>query len=181
MTVGGPESTDGATSAAAAASMERVEVIGPEGIVEREVTRAEMRARRLRHRCTYVVVIDAEDRVVVHQRASWKDVWPSHWDLAFGGVVAVGETWDAAARRELAEEAGVHAPLEAWGGGSYDDDQVSLLGRVYLARYDGHLTFADGEVVRTERVPRATVRAWITARPHCPDSVALAADVLARA
>ncbi len=29
--------------------------------------------------------------VVVHQRAPWKDVAPSLWDLAFGGVCDVGE------------------------------------------------------------------------------------------
>lgn len=156
-------------------------MVAPDGTVERVVSRAEMRAQRLRHRCTYVVVLDAEDRVVVHERAAWKDVWPGRWDVAFGGVVGVGEAWDLAARRELAEEAGVDAPMIELGRGTYEDDDVSVLGRAYLARHDGPFTFADGEVERIERVPRATLDQWIAARPHCPDSVALAVGGLSRA
>jgi 8-oxo-dGTP pyrophosphatase MutT (NUDIX family) len=166
---------------ARAAAAEAVEVVGTDGTVERVVTRAEMRRGRLRHRCTYVVVVDADDRVVVHQRAAWKDVWPSRWDLAFGGVVAVGERWSDAAARELLEEAGIRAPLEALGRGTYDEGDVSVLGEVYLARHDGPPTFPDGEVVAAERVPRADVVRWITARPHCPDSVALAGPLLGAA
>lgn len=159
-------------------SSELVEVVDPSGAVERVVTRAEMRRDRLRHRCTYILVIDAERRVVVHQRADWKDVWPSRWDLAFGGVAAVAEAWDDAARRELLEEAGIDAPLTYVAAGAYVDTDVALLGQVYLARSDGPFTFPDGEVVRAERVPIADVLSWIVARPHCPDSVSLAASAL---
>ena len=31
-------------------------------------------------------------------------MWPSYWDLAFGGVCGVGETFETSAVRELAEE-----------------------------------------------------------------------------
>ena len=167
-------------ASAAAAARESVEVVAVDGTVERVVPRAEMRAGHLRHRCTYVVVVDAEDRVVVHQRAAWKDVWPSRWDLAFGGVVDVGEGWLDAARRELAEEAGVTAELLEVAAGTYDDEDVSLLGHVYLARHDGPFSFPDGEVVASERIPRTEVLAWIAGRPHCPDSVALAGPALGR-
>src|SRR5690606_5285189 len=92
-----------ATGPVRSAASEPVEVVDRNGTVVDVVDRARMRAKRLRHRCTYVAVVDAADRVVVHRRADWKDVWPGRWDIAFGGVVAVGETWDAAAARELAE------------------------------------------------------------------------------
>ncbi|MBX3312806.1 MAG: NUDIX domain-containing protein [Actinobacteria bacterium] len=155
---------------------EAVEVVDGDGVVVRIASRAEMRRDRLRHRCTYIVVVDAEDRVVVHRRAAWKDVWPDRWDLAFGGVAGVGERWEVAAARELAEEAGVTvepAALEALGGGTYEDDSVAVVGEVYLVRHDGPFTFPDGEVVDHRRVPRDEVVAWITARPHTPDSVVL--------
>ncbi|QXC63253.1 NUDIX domain-containing protein [Aquihabitans sp. G128] len=170
-----PHPVDGdAGGRAASAAAEPVEVVGRDGTVERVVGRAEMRAGHLRHRCTYVVVVDAEERVVVHQRAAWKDVWPSRWDLAFGGVVDVGEGWLDAARRELAEEAGIEADLVEVATGTYDDDDVSLLGHVFVARHDGPFTFPDGEVVASDRVPLTEVEAWISGRPHCPDAVALA-------
>lgn len=152
---------------------ELVEVVDLDGAVQRIVTRAEMRRDRLRHRCTYLVVVDAADRVVVHRRAAWKDVWPDRWDLAFGGVVTAGEEWAAAAVRELAEEAGITASLEEVGGGTYDDADVSLLGRMYRVRHDGPFTFPDGEVVEHRRVPTDDVLAWIEGRPHTPDSVEL--------
>lgn len=159
-------------------SVEVVEVVDADGQVERLVPRAEMRSGRLRHRCTYVLVLDAADQLVVHQRAPWKDVWPSRWDVAFGGVVAVGEDWLDAACRELGEEAGVDAVLRQAGGGTYDDDDVSVLGRVFVARHDGPFTFPDGEVVAHERVPIADLGRLLEDRSWCPDSLALAAAAL---
>jgi len=167
----GPERAD-------AAGVERVEIVDEEGTVERIVTRAEMRAGRLRHRCTYVVVLDAADRLVIHQRAAWKDVWPSRWDLAFGGVAGVGESWLDAARRELAEEAGVQAVLRQAGGGPYDDADVSVAGRVFIARHDGPFTVPDGEVEAVERIALATLDALLLEREWCPDSVALVGPAL---
>ena len=160
---------------ARAASEELVEVVDRAGAVLDVVPRSVMRHQRLRHRCTYIVVVDLQERLVVHQRALWKDVWPGRWDVAFGGVVGVGEDWGAAAHRELREEAGVEAGLQALGGGPYDDDDVSVLGRVYLARHDGPFTFPDGEVVRSDRIPLDEVERWIGRTELCPDSLALAA------
>ena len=160
------------------ASDELVEVVDEQGAVLDVVTRAEMRAGRLRHRCTYIVVVDLEERLVVHQRALWKDVWPGRWDVAFGGVVGVGEDWGPAALRELEEEAGVEAGLQEIGGGLYDDFDVSVLGRVYLARHDGPFTFPDGEVLQADRIPLDEVEAWIAGRRVCPDSLTLAAGAL---
>ena len=65
---------------------ELVEVVDADGNVERVVTRAEMRAQNLPHRNIAVVVQRSDGRLVVHQRADWKDVYPSLWDVAFGGV-----------------------------------------------------------------------------------------------
>jgi isopentenyldiphosphate isomerase len=189
----GPEADDGVAPAvsraapaggasdadhAAAAAGELVEVVDLRGRVERIVTRAEMRAGRLRHRCTYIVVVDAQDRLVVHQRAAWKDVWPSRWDVAFGGVVGLDEDWADAAHRELAEEAGIEAHLVEIGRGAYEDADVSVLGHVYLARHDGPFTFPDGEVAAHDRIPLDDVEAWLDDHELCPDSLALAAAAL---
>ena len=107
-----------------------VEVVGLDGGVLEVVTRSQMREQRLRHKCTYIVVVDHDERLVVHQRAPWKDVWPSRWDVAFGGVVGVGEGWLDPAKRGLLEEAGIESDLLELGRGSYDDSHVSVVGRV---------------------------------------------------
>ncbi|WCO65936.1 NUDIX domain-containing protein [Iamia majanohamensis] len=152
---------------------EPVEEVDEDGAVLRIVTRREMRARGLRHRTVFVAVVDGDDRLLVHQRAGWKDVWPSAWDIAFGGVCGVAEGWADAAARELAEEAGLVAPLARVGGGTWEADGVREVAQVFLARTDDPPTCPDGEVVATDRVPLGALDAWLATRPVCPDSVAL--------
>jgi 8-oxo-dGTP pyrophosphatase MutT (NUDIX family) len=107
-----------------------------------------MRARRLRHRCTFVVVRSTAGEVLVHRRSELKDLWPGHWDLCAGGVVGTGEDWEPAARRELAEELGVtDATLELLGAGTYEDPFVAEVARVWTTVHDGPFAFTDDEVV----------------------------------
>ena len=154
--------------------MEQVEVVDAEGRVERVVTRAEMRAGNLRHRAVYIAVRRPGDgALLVHRRADWKDVWPSRWDVAFGGVCGVGESWDDAARRELGEEAGIDASPTALGDGAYEDAEVAVVGRFYEVEHGGPFTFADGEVEETAWVAVEELGAWLADRASCPDSVAL--------
>ena len=49
---------------------------------------------------------DPAGRLYVHRRTDDKDVYPGMYDMTAGGVLAVGETYLEAARRELAEELG---------------------------------------------------------------------------
>lgn len=161
---------------------EWVDVVDDDDRVIDTVSRASMRAGRLQHRAVFIVVIDADDRVLVHRRSDTKDLWPGWWDLAVGGVVAAGESYDAAARRELAEEVGLRATPEPAGGGRYVDDDVALIGRCYLLHHDpvahGDIVALDGEVVSWEWVARDALALLIDERPFLPDSVALFRDIL---
>jgi isopentenyldiphosphate isomerase len=152
---------------------ELIDQLDERGVVVGSITRADMRAHNLRHRSVAVAVVSSRQELLVHRRADWKDVWPSCWDLAFGGVVGSGEAWEDAAGRELLEEAGVSAPLDYLGEDAYADDQVKVLTRVYLARSDGPFVHADGEVTETAWVPLARLAEWVAAHPVCPDSVAV--------
>jgi len=158
---------------------ELVEVIGPDGSVERVVTRAEMRAQNLRHRNIAVFVQRSDGRLVVHQRADWKDVYPSLWDIAFGGVPGVGESDDLAAVRELAEEAGLNvdtSALRRLGVRERETDAVVWRGVFYVVTTDAALHPADGEVARMDQVPVGDLRAWSATHELCPDVVALLDD-----
>ena len=149
----------------------------------RVVTRAQMRAERLRHRCTYIGVVDASGRLLIHQRAATKEVYPSWWDVCAGGVCTVGESWDDGARRELAEELGIDVPLEHLGSGRWESttDGASLVGHVYLARSAGPFSFDDGEVVQARFVTLAELDDMLTRESFCTDSVDLALPYLLRA
>ena len=159
---------------------ERVDVVDADDVVVATVTRAEMRRDRLRHRTTFVVVRSSTGSVLVHRRSDAKDLWPGRWDLAAGGVVMAGETYDDAAVRELAEELGVAGvALVPLGGVAYDDDDVSLIGQVYETVCDGPFRFADGEVVEARFVTLGELTGLLERVRFVPDSVALVLPRLA--
>jgi 8-oxo-dGTP pyrophosphatase MutT (NUDIX family) len=155
------------------AADELVDVVDEHDQVLQVVTRAEMRARGLRHRAVYVIVTTSGEELVVHRRADWKDVNPGLWDVGFGGVLAAGEAWHDAARRELAEEAGVDAEPELVGVGSWEHPEAALNGRVYRVRSDGPFTCPDGEVAEVALVPLRDLDEWLTTHEVCEDSLAL--------
>ncbi len=157
-----------------------VDVVDRDDNVIAQVTRAEMRSRNLSHRAVYVVVCTSDDRVVVHRRADWKDVYPGHWDICFGGVLDAGEGWDHAAARELAEEAGISGTLRTVTAGVFDDGTITVVGRVYEIVHDGPYPCPDGEVVEIRTVARDELATFLATHDHCPDSVELALDHLTR-
>jgi len=140
------------------------------------VTRREMRARRLLHRAVSIAVFSSDGRLLVHRRADTKDVWPGQWDMAAGGVVASGESYEEAARRELAEELGVIVEPEkmhSLGSARFDDDAVSLLGRGYWCIHDGPFEFTDGEISEVRWVTRDELHDLMRSERFVPDNVAL--------
>lgn len=117
--------------------------------------------------------------VVVHQRADWKDVYPSHWDLGFGGVCSAGEPWMTSARRELAEEAGiVDVVLRPVGHGRFTDDSGTVFGLVFVAATTQPATIIDGEVVVLDEIALGDLERWTSGREVCPDSMALVLPLL---
>ncbi|MEM7093589.1 MAG: NUDIX domain-containing protein [Actinomycetota bacterium] len=161
-----------------AAAAQLVEHVAEDGTVIEIVTRAEMRARTLRHRSVYIAVVD-DDRLLVHKRADWKDVFPGAWDLCFGGVCDVGEDWPTSAERELREEAGVTGELIDAGPVSFNAPDVALVGRLYVCRHRGPFTFDDGEVTATRWIPLDDLAGFVASTSVPPDSaVIVTADVV---
>jgi isopentenyldiphosphate isomerase len=88
-------------------SDEILDVVDENDEVVGQAPRGEAYARGLRHRCAFVLVRDAEDRIFVHRRTATKMLFPSLYDMFVGGVVGAGESYDEAALREAEEELGV--------------------------------------------------------------------------
>lgn len=160
---------------------ELVDVVDEHDRVVATVTRAHMRAGRLRHRAVGIVVLSSTGRLLVHRRADHKDVWPGLWDVAVGGVVCAGETYEAAARRELAEELGVvtHA-LTPIAAASFDDDDVSEIARCFSTVHDGPFRFTDDEVAEVRWVDASGLGALRAEQRFVPDSTAMLEDFLAQ-
>jgi len=153
---------------------ELVEHVGLDGAVIGIVSRAQMRAQKLCHRAVFVVVISDDGCLLVHRRSAGKDIWPGWWDIAVGGVVAVGETYEDAARRELEEEVGISAgSIEFLCDGEYHDDSVHLVGRCFIVRSNGPFLHRDGEVEETRLVTPRQFALIRTEKQFLPDSLAL--------
>ena len=148
-----------------------VDVLDDDGRIVGQTTRREMRARRLPHRSTYILVFNRRGELFVHLRTATKDVWPSRWDPCVGGVVAAGESFDDGAARELEEEIGVSAPLERLFPLVYADATTSVHGMVYRTTHDGPFRLQPEEVVRGEFVALDDVGARAAREPFCPDGL----------
>lgn len=161
---------------------EWVDVVDTDDRVVRTVSRPEMRRDRLRHRAVFVAVLDGAGRILVHRRSESKDVWPGWLDIAVGGVVTSGESYEQAVRRELAEEIGVSdvEPVEVDGGRIqvYDDADVSLVGRSFVVTTSGPFVFADGEVNDAWWVTRDELEELRRRERFLPDSLALLLPLL---
>lgn len=69
--------------------------------------RREIRARNLLHRGVAIIVRNPGREIYVHRRTPTKDVFPNMYDMVVGGMVTAGESYEEAARREMAEELGI--------------------------------------------------------------------------
>jgi isopentenyldiphosphate isomerase len=85
---------------------EIIDIVDEQDRVVGQATRGEAYDRRLRHRCSFVLVRDGAGRIFVHRRTPDKAVFPSAYDMWVGGVLAAGESYDDGAVREAREELG---------------------------------------------------------------------------
>ena len=134
--------------------------------------RHEMRARGLPHRAAYILLFDSSGKLFVQKRTMSKDIYPGYYDVAAGGVVLAGETYDKSARRELAEELGVcEAILTPHFTFKYEDGKNLVWGRVYSCTYDGELTLQAEEIESGFFAAPEEVIALSEKEPFTPDGL----------
>jgi isopentenyldiphosphate isomerase len=150
---------------------ELVDVVDEADRVVATVTRGEVRARRLLHRGTYVLVRNGTGEVLVHRRTETKDVHPGAYDVFAGGVCAAGESYDDCARREVAEELGVTgAPLRFLFRHRYSGPGGEAWGAVYETRWDGPVRPQASEVAWSGWVAPDQLERMLAEQEFCPDS-----------
>jgi 8-oxo-dGTP pyrophosphatase MutT (NUDIX family) len=114
--------------------------VAPRGVVYQE---------GLWHASTGVLVRSGDgERIYLHRRSPDKLIFPGCYDCWAGGVLAPGESPDAAAARELEEELGVRgAPLTPIDRFAYDDGSVRYHVFLYEVRWDGPVRHQPEEIV----------------------------------
>jgi len=133
------------------AADEIVAIVDERNNVISAVPRREMRAKRLPHRSTYILVFHPQGPLYVQKRTMSKDVFPGYFDPVTGGVVLAGENYEESALRELEEEMGIRAvPLSHLFNFYFEDEWTRVWGSAFSCTYEGELVLQEEEVEYVE-------------------------------
>ena len=151
---------------------EIVPIVDERDDVIAEVPRHVMRERGLLHRVTYILVFDSQGRLFVQKRTKAKDLYPGYYDLAAGGVVCAGETYEQSAAREALEELGIDQPLTPCFKFFFAADNNRCWGQVFECVHDGPFTLQKEEVESGEFMDKEKVMGG-GIEPITPDTMAV--------
>ncbi|SPZ54403.1 Uncharacterized Nudix hydrolase yfcD [Serratia quinivorans] len=130
-----------------AADTEWVDIVNEQNEVIAQSSRQQMRAQRLRHRATYIVVHDGMGKILVQRRTDIKDFYPGWLDATAGGVVQSGENVLDSARREAEEELGIAGvPFAEHGLFYFEEDQCRVWGALFSCVSHGPFALQEEEV-----------------------------------
>jgi len=136
-----------ATAGATSEGDEQVDLIDEHDRVIGQAGRREVRRANLLHRGVGVMCRNSAGQIYLHRRTGSKDVFPGMYDASVGGVVASGERYQDAARRELAEEFGIVGPeLRFLFKHRYQGPQVDTWNVVFEVVWDGPIVHQPEEV-----------------------------------
>ncbi|MEZ0328143.1 MAG: NUDIX domain-containing protein [Dissulfuribacterales bacterium] len=143
---------------------ELVAIVNDKNEVVEALPRAEMRQKRLPHRAVYILVLNHKHELFVQKRTDTKDIYPGHFDIAAGGVVLSGESWEQAAKRELLEELGIRADLTPLFEFHHVTENNDVWGMSYLCLHEGPFVLQAEEVAEGGFMKLQDI--WEMARQH---------------
>jgi isopentenyldiphosphate isomerase len=128
--------------------MERFDLVDEEDRVIGTALRTEVHGNPdLIHRVAHVLVFSRDGRLFLQKRSPDKDVQPGKWDTSVGGHVDSGETYEAAAAREMSEELGVtDCPIARLYRYLHQNEYESEMVSTFQAVWDGPFTLAPEEI-----------------------------------
>ncbi len=147
-----------------------------------ELPRRLMREQRLIHRASYILVFNAAGELFIQKRTASKDVYPSYWDVAAGGVVQAGETYEQSAERELSEELGVGGrpvKLNFFFDQYYEDQENRVWGRIFTCVHEGPFILQAEEVEYGRFMLPNAALAYSKSEPFTPDGILVLERLLA--
>ena len=144
---------------------ERFPVVDESDRVIGSAPRRKVHGDNLRHRSVHILLFGENGEVFLQKRSRLKDQNPGLWDSSAAGHVLVGEEYDQAAQRELAEELGITATLEPVAKLPATDRTGREFVWLYRTRYRGPISLNKQEIETGRHFPPAIVTGWIAARP----------------
>lgn len=147
-------------------------------IVDREnreldaLPRRIMRQQGLIHRAAYILVFNEKKELFLQKRTATKDLYPSCWDVAAGGVVLAGESYEQSAERELAEELGVSGvtfcPLFDQ---YFEEEDNRVWGRIFSCTHNGPFRLQEEEVAYGVFMDVPAIFELSRREPFTPDGI----------
>lgn len=154
------------------AADEIVAIVDERNNIVGSARRRDMRAQRLPHRSTYILVFNSQGELYVQKRTTTKDVFPGFYDIAAGGVVLAGETYEQGAERELEEEMGIRGvPLRRLFDFYFEDAATKLWGCAFSCTYDGTVVLQEEEVESGAFVAVDEILRRAQVEPFTPDGL----------
>ncbi|HUF60501.1 MAG TPA: 16S rRNA (adenine(1518)-N(6)/adenine(1519)-N(6))-dimethyltransferase RsmA [Verrucomicrobiales bacterium] len=157
---------------------ERFDVVDAADQVTGSSTRDEVHRRALLHRAVHVFLFNRRGELFLQKRSRLKDSHPGRWDSSASGHLDSGETYLAAARRELCEELGqVSAGPGAPGApdGTAPLEEIAVLPatpangwehiRLFAAPARDPVRFPSSEIETGDFFPLDVIRRWVARRP----------------
>ncbi len=146
---------------------EVLDVVDEGDVVVGKATRGEIHRRGHRHRAVHVLVYDPAGRIYVQRRSWTKDCSPGLWDTSAAGHVDHGESYAAAARRELAEELGVESsePLQLLFALAAAPATGNEFVRVYRALTSAPVVPDPNEIIDGRWLEPAALERWLSGEP----------------
>lgn len=145
---------------------ERFDVVDADDCVIGRKSRDAVHVNNLRHRAVHILVVNKAGEIFLQKRSSLKDRHPGCWDSSTAGHVDAGETYDAAAARELREELGLEVDLTPVGRIEAGERTGWEFVHVYLAESDGPFRMPPAEIETGCFFPEPILRQWIASRPE---------------
>lgn len=147
---------------------ELFDVVDDRDEVTGTATRGDVHAKRLFHRAVHVFVFSDRGDLLLQKRSALKDICPGLWDSSVSGHLDSGESYDAAAVRELSEEMGIIAeqPPQEIARITPREETGWEHVRLYKTTFDGKPRYPAAEVEAAVWFPRDEIAAWIKAAPE---------------
>lgn len=121
------------------------------------------------HRVAHVWIVNSKKELLCHRRADCKRVFPGFWDIIIGGHLDAGESYEAAALREVEEEVGLVLSKDdlvligKWKGAPNETEpRIREFSTSYAAFYGGDpgaLKADPGEISELKFMPIEELRA----------------------
>ena len=143
------------------------------------IARGLMREQGLIHRASYILVFNAAGELFVQKRTMSKDIYPGYWDVAAGGVVLAGESYEESAERELEEELGVSGiKLHFLFDQYYEGQNNRVWGRIFTCTFEGPFTLQPEEVEYGRFMEPRIALGYSDSEPFTPDGIIMLKKLL---